>query len=380
MPQCSVRLMRATMPFVLSVLMLLGVAPGARGVQAQIWAAGIVGATLSPAISLSAPSGGVGTSANLSGHGFLASDSLSVTFDGTRVTSCAADVAGNLMSCPLIIPTESAGAHNVVVSDSAGNAASVPFTIVPVLILSTAAGSVGGRALVAGRGFAAFALISIAFDGTRVAFCAADALGTLSVCAFTVPVVGAGVHSIQATDSSGDVASASFSVIPAISLAAGAGGQSAVLWGWGFAALGTVAVTFDGIAVASCMTDTAGTLSACTFTVPLSAAGLHSIRAVDSSGHEAIASFSVSPALGLSPGAGLVGTRAVVEGRGFAASRVVKVMFDGVLVTFCATDPRGTLSGCVFVVPPAGAGAHRVAAIDSSGHAVSLPFTITTIT
>jgi hypothetical protein len=376
MPRCSVRLMRVTMPFMLSVLILLGLTPGARSVQAQIWAVGLVPATLSPAISLSAASGGVGTSASLSGHGFQASDSLNVTFDGTRVTSCAADAAGSLVSCPLIIPDASAGAHNVVVADSAGNAASVPFTIVPVLSLSTAAGPVGGLALAAGRGFAAFALIRIAFDGTGVAFCTADVLGTLSACAFTVPVVGAGVHSIQAKDSSGDVASASFSVIPVISLAAGAG-ASAVLWGWGFAALGTVAVTFDGTAVASCMADTLGTVSSCAFTVPLSAAGLHSISAVDSSGHTAIASFSVSPALSLSPSAGMVGSRAVLDARGFAASRVVKVMFDGVLITSCATDLRGTLSGCAFVIPPVVSGAHRVAAIDSSGHAVSLPFTIT---
>jgi hypothetical protein len=233
---------------------------------------------------------------------------------------------------------------------------------------------------VAGRGFAAFALINVAFDGTGVAFCTADALGTLSVCAFTIPVVCAGLHSIKATDSSGDVAFTSFSVIPVISLAPSAGGESAVLMGLGFAAVGTVAVTFDGIAVASCMADTVGTLSSCTFTVPLSAAGLHSIRAVDSSGHVAIASFSVSPALGLSPSAGMVGSRAVMNGRGFAASRAVSVTFDGVLVTSCATDLRGTLSGCAFVIPPAVPGAHRVAAIDSSGHAVSLPFTITTMT
>jgi hypothetical protein len=346
-------------------------------VQAQIQPAGMVRATLSPAISLSAPSGGVGTSTNLGAHGFLASHSLSVAFDGTRIASCMADATGSLAACPLVIPAASAGMHNVVVTDSARNAASVPFTIIPVLSLSTAAGPVGGRALVAGRGFAAFALISVAFDGTRVAFCAADALGTLSACAFTVPVVGAGVRSIQATDSSGDVASASFSVIPVISLAAGAGAESAVLWGWGFAALGTVAVTFDGTAVASCLADEAGTLSSCAFTVPLSAAGLHSIRAVDSTGHAAIASFSVSPALGLSPSAGMVGARAVVEGRGFAASRVVRVTFDGILVTSCATDLRGTLSGCAFVVPPEVSGAHRVAAIDSCGHAVSLPFRIT---
>jgi hypothetical protein len=337
----------------------------------------MVHATLSPAISLSAPSGGVGTSINLGAHGFLASHSLSVAFDGARIASCMADAAGSLAACPLVIPAASTGTHNVMVTDSAGNAASVPFTIIPVLSLSAAAGPVGGWVPVAGRGFAAFALIRVGFDGTRVAFCAADALGTLSACAFTVPVVGAGMHSIQAMDSSGDVACASFSVIPVISLAAGAGGESAVLWGWAFAALGTVAVTFDGTAVASCMADTVGTLSSCAFTVPLSAAGLHSIRAMDSAGHVAVASFSVSPALSLSPSAGMVGSRAVVDGRGFVASRAVKVTLDGVLVTSCATDLRGTLSGCAFVIPPVVPGAHRIAAIDSKGHAVSLPFTIT---
>ena len=377
MPRYSVRLMRVPMPFVLSVLFLLGLAPGARGVQAQIRPVGMVRATLSPAISLSAPSGGVGTSANLGAQGFLASGSLSVAFDGTRITSCMADAVGSLAACPLVIPAASAGMHNVLVTDSAGNAASVPFTIVPVLILSTAAGPVGGRALVAGQGFAAFALISIAFDGIAVAFCSADALGTLSACAFTVPVAVAGAHTILAVDSSGDVASTSFSVIPVISLAAGAGAESATVAGRGFAALGSVAVTFDGTAVASCLADTAGTLSSCAFTVPLSAAGLHSIRAVDSTGHGASASFSVSPALSLSPSAGMVGARAVMEGRGFAASRAVKVTFDGVLATSCATDLRGTLSGCAFVIPPEVPGAHRVAAVDSSGHAVSLPFTIT---
>ena len=376
MPRCSVRLMRVTMPFMLSVLILVGLAPGARGVQAQRGPAGMVRATLSPAISLSAPSGGVGTSASLSGHGFLASDSLSVTFDGTRVTACTADAAGNLVSCPLIIPAASAGMHNVMVTDSAGNAASAPFTIVPVLSLSAAAGPVGGRVLVAGRGFVAFALISVAFDETGVAFCTADALGTLSACAFTVPVVVAGVHSIKATDSR-DVACAFFSVSPVISLAAGAGGESATLWGWGFATQEPVVVLFDGTAVASCLADTAGTVSSCAFTIPLAAAGLHSIRAVDSTGHVAIASFSVSPALRVSPSAGTVGARAFVDGRGFAPSRAVKVMFDGVLATSCATDLHGTLSACAFVIPPVVPGTHRVVAIDSSGHAVALAFTIT---
>jgi hypothetical protein len=125
-----------------------------------------------------------------------------------------ADATGSLAACPLVIPAASAGMYSVVVTDSTGDAASAPFTIVPVLILSTAVGPVGGRALVAGRGFASSALISIAFDGIAVATC-------------------------------GDVAPASLSVIPVISLAAGAGAQSATVGGPGFAALGSVAALLD---------------------------------------------------------------------------------------------------------------------------------------
>jgi hypothetical protein len=66
-----------------------------------------------------------------------------------------------------------------------------------------------------------------------------------------------------------------------------------------------------------------------------------------------------------------------MKGRGFAASRAVWVMFDRVLATACATDLRGTLAGCAFVIPPVVPGAHRVVAVDSSGHAVALPFTVT---
>jgi hypothetical protein len=367
--------MRISLPV---LVCLVEFCPGPHAVQAQIRP--LTGRLLvsAPAISLSVPSGSPGTRTMLGASGFLPADSLSVSFDGVHIASCAADATGRLASCPLVIPAASAGPHSVVVTDSASNAASAPFTIVPVLILSAPAGPVGGRALVAARGFAAFAPISVLFDGAVVATCPADATGTRPSCAFTIPPVAAGVHSIQAMDSSGDVvAPVSFSVVPVISVAAGAGGASAALAGRGFAPLATVTVLFDGTAVVSCPADQAGTLASCAFTVPLSAAGLHSIRAVDSAGHAAITAYTVGPALSISPAVAAIGARAVVEGRGFAASRAVSVTFDGVLATSCATDLRGTLSGCAFVIPPVVPGAHRVAAIDSRGHAVSLPFTVT---
>ena len=62
MPPCIVRFVRVTILLLLSVLVLLGVPPSVRGVHAQMRPHGMLRAALSPAISLSAESGGVGTS------------------------------------------------------------------------------------------------------------------------------------------------------------------------------------------------------------------------------------------------------------------------------------------------------------------------------
>jgi hypothetical protein len=52
-------------------------------------------------------------------------------------------------------------------------------------------------------------------------------------------------------------------------------------------------VTFDGSSVAtSCVADANGSFSSCTFTVPTAGAGAHTVRASDSSGNSARATYT----------------------------------------------------------------------------------------
>jgi hypothetical protein len=64
---------------------------------------------------------------------------------------------------------------------------------------------------VSGSGFTPDGPITLTFDGRRVATsCTADATGSFSYCAFTIPAVAAGTHTVTASDSKANVAAARF--------------------------------------------------------------------------------------------------------------------------------------------------------------------------
>jgi hypothetical protein len=79
------------------------------------------------------------------------------------------------------------------------------------LIQSSGAGL--SSVAVSGSGFTPDGPITLTFDRRRVATsCTADATGNFRSCAFTVPAVIAGTHTLAATDRNGKVAAAHFTV------------------------------------------------------------------------------------------------------------------------------------------------------------------------
>ena len=83
------------------------------------------------------------------------------------------------------------------------------YTINPAISLTPSAGAGGSSIAVSGSGFKANGTITLTFDGSSVATsCTTDANGSFSPCAFTVPAATAGTHTVTATDSSGNFASA----------------------------------------------------------------------------------------------------------------------------------------------------------------------------
>jgi hypothetical protein len=79
--------------------------------------------------------------------------------------------------------------------------------------LTRNAGAGHSSAAVSGSGFTPHGPITLTFDGSSVdTSCTADATGSFSYCGFTIPAVAAGTHTVTATDSSTNFASARFTV------------------------------------------------------------------------------------------------------------------------------------------------------------------------
>jgi hypothetical protein len=277
-------------------------------------------------------------------------------------------------------------------SDNYGNAASASYTVNPAISFDATAGPAGSTVTLSGSNFKPNSTITVTSDGTALrtsGTCTADDKDNLPAsnnCAFTIPAATAGPHTVTASDGT-YAGRATYTVTPAVNLSASAGavGSRDVVSGRGFAPNDIIAVTFDGNSVpTSCTTDAKGTFS-CAFAVPAAPAGTHTVAASGSSTNAAFAtipnsasaSYTVTPAISLSPSAGAAGSSAGVSGNGFAPYGTIVVSFDGRSVaTDCVADENGSFSACTFTVPTVAAGSHTVTASDSSATSASARFTV----
>jgi hypothetical protein len=280
-------------------------------------------------------------------------------------------------------------------SDSSGNAASASYTLKPVISLSSSAGAVGSTVVLSGSNYMPDSSVSVKFDGTPLSTsgtCTTDDKGKLPAsnnCAFTVPAAAAGPHAVTASDGT-HAGSATYTFIPAIDLSASAGavGDKATVSGRGFAPNDIIALTFDGNSVptsTSCTTDATGSFS-CAFAVPAAPAGTHTVAASGSSTNAAFAtipnsasaSYTINPAISVSPSAGAAGSSTGVSGNGFAPNSTIAVSFDGSSVaTDCVADGTGSFSTCTFTVPTtAGTGSHTVTASDGGKNSAQATFRV----
>jgi hypothetical protein len=333
----------------------------------------------------------VGSTVVISGSNYKAGSGLTVTFDGTPLTpsgTCTADDKGTLPAtnnCALTVPAVSAGPHTVTVSDGTYTG-SATFTVTPALSLSLNAGVAGSTVTLSGSNYAPNSGLTVTFDGTTLSTsgtCTADASGTLPAsnnCAFTVPAATAGAHAVSVSDGTyAGTYAFTVTVDPALSLApsAGAVGSTVVISGSGYAAGGTILLTFDGSTppnTPACTADATGSFSNCAFTVPAKTAGSYTVAASDGSANSASTGYTVQPALSLAPSAGAVGSTVTLSGSNYAPNSSLTVTFDGTKVSTsgtCTAEGDGTLltaNNCTFTVPAVSAGTYTVRAKDRSGY------------
>jgi hypothetical protein len=251
----------------------------------------------------------------------------------------------------------------------------------PSITLSETSGLVGDSVTVAGSRFDSYETITMRFwSGDYFEYLpssTSDGSGSF-VTSFVVPASTAGSHRIDAFDTSGQGASASFTVTPSIVLGVGSGtvGSYLAISGSGFGANSWITINYDGESLydPAFSTGPRGDFYAWTY-VPASVAGPHTVSAIDVPGNTATATFTVTPSITLSPSGGVIPCSTTVTGSGFAASKAITITYNSVTqVTSGSSDPYGSFVTS-FTVPASAAGSYPVLASDSVNSA-SATFTV----
>jgi len=334
---------------------------------------------LAQAITLSPASGMVGTWVYVYGTGFTAQNgqTLYIFFDYTYVAPTTV-VSGGTFTAYFTVPTVTAGIHVVTVQHTTttytpANQIGSPayFTVMARQItMSPTSGYVGDQITVYGTGFTGGSTVTVSFDGTVKVTTTATTYGTFSA-VFTVPESCYGIHTVTAQDGSGYYATASFTTYSKVTVspATAAVGDKITVSGTGFAASQSVTIYFDDETAGSATTNSLGTFTSTTFTVPASYWGSHTIRAQDASGYYAAVTFSTKQSTTLSPTSGPVGTKVTITGNGFNANTTITITFDDAAVTTATaavtTDSKGSFSTS-FNIPASSGGTHQVKASDGT--------------
>jgi hypothetical protein len=355
------------------------VPPSAQGAH-EITAKDAIGSTpgvnytVSPTMAVAPTEGGVNDQVTVSGQGFAADDTITISFDGVAVATSPAAVTTNSVgsfTATFVVPTAGQGDHTVRAEDATGNFVTETFAIGQSMSITPTQGLVGDQVTVSGTGFAANESITITLDDVAVATTPAvittGADGSFSA-TFIVPSAANGAHTVVAEDASGNSDAATYSVqhIMAMEPAEGKVGDQVTVSGSGFAGSSPITIFFDNVNVGTATTAADGSLAGATFNVPVSAKGAHTVKIQDASGNSDTATFTTGETMAISPASGFVGDQIAATGTGFGANRSLTFYIDNESVGATTTDANGSFSG-IFIIPASANGDHTVRALRDGG-------------
>jgi hypothetical protein len=329
--------------------------------------------TITPQISLSSASGGVGDQFTVSGNGFTSSTAITFYFDGaaqTPSTTVTSDIYGQFNNAVITVPQSANGAHTITAGDSGGVTPGVTYSVTPKMTLSTNTGVTGASITVSGTGFAANSALSFFLDATAISGVNASsgANGSFSNIAVNIPIASGGVHVLKAKDAAGNFVNANFTVTATMSISPTSGPVDTIIAisGKGFRASGNITVTFDGgiITTLSSLYSTAdGTISS-SFKAPASATGNHVITVSDGT-TTLNANFSASSTAGIDVTSGTVGTTVNISGTGFKTKAAISITYNNAQIATTVAGTNGNFTAIV-VIPSASTGAHSLVVTDQT--------------
>ncbi len=343
--------------------------------------------TVIPTITLSQTQGPKNTPVTVTGTGFAANSNVGITFGGNAVATTPVVVTTDgfgSFTATFLVPASVAGATPVAATDASGNTASSNFGVtIASISLAPPNAKVGATVTVSGSNFISNSPITIALDGVQVATTTAIATGAIpGGVTFTVPATPAGAHTITATDSTNNIATATLTVTPNTIIAPTSGpyGTSVSITGQGFAASSPITLSFNGANIAtsplSLQTDNTGSFSG-SFIVPSSSAGAQPVLSSDGTNSYSNTFTVITRAITLNPTSGPNGATITVTGSNFEPIQVISLSFDASSLTTFPTTVISSGTGafsCTFNVPNTSVGSHTVNAGDTVPNAVSATF------
>jgi hypothetical protein len=176
--------------------------------------------TVTPSITLSPTNGPIGSSVNVTGSGFAASQPVIVTFAGSTIPTIPVSFNTNgvgFFNASFTIPTsQTAGGKTVNATDASLNAAIATFTVTPSIYLNPTSGNAGSTVTVSGSGFAGNSALTATFAGSTVTISgttSTNSSGSFTGANFTVPTSTAGGNqTIVINDANSNPANATYTV------------------------------------------------------------------------------------------------------------------------------------------------------------------------
>jgi hypothetical protein len=238
---------------------------------------------LDDVIELNLSDGTVGTELIVNGNGFLSGRTVTVYYHNvTREKIGTVDTsATGSFTYKFTVPASFAGVHKIAAENAEGNYAETTFEVLPSVALNLSSGSPGSLLTVSGKGFAARSQTTIYFGTYTVASVKSDEFGNFSTM-FNVPEVKTGTYDVKAQDALGNLEKTRFSTTAGAFLNPSSGhvGSRLTVRGIGFNVGETVTVDFDDLRTGTVTADNNGAFSV-TFTVPVTAGGVHVITVSD---------------------------------------------------------------------------------------------------
>jgi len=255
--------------------------------------------TVDPKITIDISEGRIGTQVQVTGTGFAAANSISLTFDGINVTPILTpetDDFGSFTATFSVSPIP-AGTHTLTAIDEDGNEATAPFTVWDLTIsIAPTNGPVGTTVTVTGDNATPEKTVTIRWDGVDVAYATAGSDGTYSA-SFNVPPSVKGDHTVTAEDiESTNTAEMIFTVEQQIILTPedGVVGDFVLVTGNGFSSLAEVDVYFENDLVSlNVFTNQSGSFSMAFILPWVPTAGNYLITATDANGVTDDGTFTV---------------------------------------------------------------------------------------